>query len=92
MTESILNLAVPNTVLRALKVPKGQWAEFLRHSLAVELYREGKISLGKAKEFADLDNKWEMIQLLNERGVDLHYNADDAQADLETLNRLLPCP
>lgn len=90
MAESVINLAVPDTVLRALKIPSGQWAEFLRHSLAVELYREGKISLGKAKEFAGLDNKWEMIQLLNERGVDLHYGADDAQADLETLNRLLP--
>ncbi len=90
MTEAVLNLAVPDTVLRALKVPREQWAEFLRHSLAVELYREGKISLGKAKEFADFDNKWEMIQLLNERGVELHYSADDAQADLETLNRLLP--
>ncbi len=72
MAESVLKLEVPGNVLQALRVPKGQLVEFLRHSLAVELYREGKISLGKAKEFANLDNKWEMIQLLNERGVELH--------------------
>ncbi|OGR06968.1 MAG: hypothetical protein A2511_17290 [Deltaproteobacteria bacterium RIFOXYD12_FULL_50_9] len=90
MTEAVLNLTVPDNVLRALRVPKEQLVEFLRHSLAVELYREGRISLGKAKEFANLDNKWEMIQLLNERGVELHYSADDAQTDLETINRILP--
>jgi len=31
-----------------------------------------------------------MIQLLNERGVELNYSADDSIADLETLNKLLP--
>ena len=54
------------------------------------LYREGKISLGKAKELAGFENKWEMIRLLNERGVDLRYSAKDAKADLETLNRVVP--
>ncbi|MEN8218246.1 MAG: UPF0175 family protein [Pseudomonadota bacterium] len=62
----------------------------MRQTLAVEFYREGKLSLGKAREFAGLSNKWEMIQLLNERGVDLNYSADDSIADLETLNKLIP--
>ena len=56
--------------------------------MAVELYREEKLSLGKAKELAGLSTKWEMIQLLNERRVDLNYSTDDWQSDLETLNEL----
>jgi predicted HTH domain antitoxin len=52
--------------------------------VAVALYREGRISLGKAKELACLESKWEMIQLLNQRGVDLNYTARDAKEDPET--------
>jgi predicted HTH domain antitoxin len=57
--------------------------------VAIALYREGRISLGKAKELAGVESKWEMIQLLNQRGVDLNYTARDAKEDLETLNRIL---
>ncbi|WP_069470259.1 UPF0175 family protein [Candidatus Marithrix sp. Canyon 246] len=89
MQQTKLNLEIPHSILVTLKIPKTQWVEYLRKSLAVELYREGKLSLGKAKEFAGLSNKWEMIQLLNERGVDIHYSADDSINDLETLNKLL---
>jgi len=84
-----LNLEIPHSFLLALKIPKQQWVDFLRQTLAVELYRENKLSLGKAKEFAGLSNKWEMILLLNERGVELNYSENDSIADLETLNELL---
>ncbi|KHD08402.1 hypothetical protein PN36_13520 [Candidatus Thiomargarita nelsonii] len=90
MAQPVLSLEIPRPILLALKVPKKQWAEYLRQTLAVEFYREGKLSLGKAREFAGLSNKWEMIQLLNERNVDLNYSAYDSIADLETLNKLLP--
>ncbi len=89
MGQTVLNIEVPESAFESLKIPKEQWPEFFRHTLAVALYREGRISLGKAKELAGLENKWEMIQLLNERGVDLNYTSWDAGDDLETLNRIL---
>ncbi len=89
MTHTALNLKIPPFILLALKIPKKQWADYLQQTLAVEFYREGKLSLGKAKEFAGLSDKWEMIQLLNQRGVDINYSVDDSQSDLETLNKLL---
>ena len=52
---------------------------------AVELYREGRLSLGKAAELAGIKSKWEMLMLLNERGVPLDYTARDAKKDLQTL-------
>lgn len=56
-----------------------------KRSLAVELYREGKLSLGKAAELAGFQNKWEMLMLLAEKGVTIDYTAEDARKDLKTL-------
>lgn len=84
-----LTIEIPESAFRPLKIPKDQWPAFLRNTMAVALYREGRISLGKAKELAGLENKWEMIQLLSERGVDFNYTAGDAKEDLDTLNRIL---
>ena len=53
------------------------------------MFREGKLSLGKARELANLPDKWEMIRLLGERGVSVNYTEDDAEVDLESLDRLL---
>jgi predicted HTH domain antitoxin len=57
--------------------------------LAVELFREGKLSLGKARELANLPDKWEMIRLLGDRGVSVNYTEDDAEVDVASLDRLL---
>ncbi len=84
-----LTIDFPESAFISLKVPKDLRPDFLRRTVAVALYREGRISLGKAKEIAGLENKWEMIQLLNERGVDFNYTSRDAADDLQTLNRLL---
>ncbi len=43
--------------------------------------------LGKAAELAGLD-RWEMLQLLNEKEVPLHYTASDAEKDLKTLKEV----
>ncbi len=90
MAQTVLKIELPDSAFRSLKISRDQWPEFLRRALAVALYREGKISLGRAKELARLENKWEMIQLLNERGVSQNYSAQDATKDLETLNKILP--
>ena len=52
--------------------------------MAIELYREGRLSLGKAAELADAKNKWELLLLLNEKGVSIDYTSDDAEKDLKT--------
>jgi len=59
--------------------------KYSKRSLAVELYREGRLSLGKAAELAGTKSKWEMLMLLSERGVPLDYTANDAEKDLQTL-------
>ncbi|MDD3622943.1 MAG: UPF0175 family protein [Methanofollis sp.] len=82
-------ITLPDSVLSAIRVREGDLDRFIRRLLAVELYREGKISLGKAAEVAGARNKWEMIMLLDEKGVPLDYSAEDADQDLKTLRKHL---
>lgn len=82
-------ITLPDSVLSAIRVREGDLDRFIRRLLAVELYREGKISLGKAAEVAGARNKWEMIMLLDEKGVPLDYVAEDADQDLKTLRKHL---
>lgn len=88
MNQVTLKIEVPDFLVN-LAEKKNKLEEYVRQTLAVALYRERKLSLGKAKELAQLSNKWEMIRLLNSRGVPLEYLADDAEADLETLGNVL---
>jgi len=63
--------------------------DFIKITLAIELYREGKLSLGKAAELAGARNKWEMLTLLDKSGVPLNYNIKDIEEDLDTLERII---
>lgn len=90
MSQVVLELKVPDFLVKTIDLGKGKLENFIKQTLAVELYREKVLSLGKAKELAALSNKWEMIQLLNSRGIAVDYSADDAEEDLETLDALLP--
>ncbi len=85
-----LNLELPESTINALDIPFEQLPEFIRKTMAVELYRDGTLSLGKAKELAGFENKWEMIQLLNAKEIPIHFTAEDALSDLNTLNQIIP--
>ena len=76
---------LPCSFLTATKLKEDELDEFIRRSLAAELYREGKLSLGKAAEVAGARNKWEMLMILNEKGIPIDYTAKDAEKDLKTL-------
>jgi len=89
MGQTVLTLDLPNSALKAINVSSKMLPEFIQHTLAVEIYREGKLSLGKAKELAGLATKWEMIQLLNSRGVFINYQSEDAETDLANLDKQL---
>lgn len=43
---------MPGSILALIKVDHDQLGLYIKRSLAVELYREGKLSLGKAAELA----------------------------------------
>lgn len=80
---------LPSSVSALIKVPKEELGPFIKRSSAVELYKEGKLSLGKATELAGFKNKWDMLMLLAEKGIPLDYTAEDAEKDLSTLKEVL---
>jgi predicted HTH domain antitoxin len=49
---------------------------------AMSLYRDGKITLWKAAEIADL-SLWEMMETVKERKVPFRYEIQDFQEDFE---------
>jgi predicted HTH domain antitoxin len=48
------------------------------------LFRQDKISLGKASELLGI-HRMQFQKLLNDRDIPIHYDVADFQADLETL-------
>ncbi len=59
----------------------------LKRELAVTLYAQGRLPIGKAREFADM-SLWEFRQLLALRHIPVRYDADDLADDLETIEWL----
>jgi predicted HTH domain antitoxin len=55
--------------------------------LAVYLYSQGRLSLGKARELTEL-SLWEFRQLLATRQIATHYDLDDLNDDLSAIQRL----
>ncbi|WP_297509273.1 UPF0175 family protein [Thermococcus sp.] len=83
-----VTVTVPSDLARILKVDRDEVPKVVRLYLAIELYREGLVSLGKAAEIAGL-SKWEMMEVLASKGIPLNYTRRDLEEDIETLERLL---
>ncbi len=76
-------LKVPRDVLDSahLTIPE------LKVELAVYLYAQGRLSIGKARELADM-TLWEFRQLLASRRISPHYDVVDLDEDMSTLRHL----
>jgi predicted HTH domain antitoxin len=59
----------------------------LRQDLALSLYQQEKISLGKAAQIAGLD-RWGFQALMKQRGVHINYDTKDLSHDVATLKKL----
>ena len=77
------HLEIPQDVLDSARLTVDQ----LRVELAVHLYAQGRLSIGKAHELAGL-SLWEFRQLLGLRHIAPHFQAEDLEQDLETLRHL----
>ena len=59
----------------------------LKVEIAVSLYAQDRLSVGKAHELAGM-SLWEFRQLLGSRRISPHYDLDDLEQDLTTLCEL----
>ena len=72
-------------------IDTGMTPHELKRELAVHLFQQEKLSFGKARELADM-TVWTFQQLLGSRGIAVHYDVDDYEEDLATLEEIgRPC-
>ena len=81
-----LTLEIPDEVSRAMRLPPPEAQARLRLELAISLYAQEILSLGKAAELADVSS-WELNATLAKRGVPMHYGAEDLAEDFAYVSR-----
>lgn len=59
----------------------------LKIEMAVYLYSQGRLSIGKARELANM-SLWEFRQLLASRRISPHYDENDLQEDVSALRNM----
>jgi len=76
-------LEVPRDVLDSARISASE----LKVEIAVYLYAQGRLSLGKARELADM-SLWEFRQLLASRRIAPQYDVADLDEDVTTLREM----
>lgn len=74
-------LEIPDTISRAMRLPKKAQKRQLKTELALSLYAQGILGFGKACELAELSQSAFGI-LLGQRGIPRQYDEQDLQDDL----------
>lgn len=78
-----MDLVISDEVLQAAHMSRDE----LQRELAVMLYSQGRLSLGRASRLAEMDLMRFQL-LLASRAIPTHYDTDDFRQDVETLSRL----
>jgi predicted HTH domain antitoxin len=85
MADQVANIEIPRHLLEAAHATPDE----LRIELAVQLYHQRRLSIGHARELAEM-GLWEFRQLLAARGIAPHYDVEDLDQDLQTWRDLTP--
>lgn len=79
-----IEIEIPEEILANLKQSTDEFKKDLKLTMAVELYKKGKLSLGKATELSGF-SKMGFIDMLNYRGEPV-FNYTDDEIDMEIQN------
>ncbi|GAB4412483.1 MAG: UPF0175 family protein [Bacteroidia bacterium] len=78
-----MSILITDHMLSQAQLPEAQ----MRLELAVFLFEKGRFTLGKAAELAQV-HPFALQQALAQRQIPMHYDEEDYQEDLATLQRL----
>jgi len=76
-----VNLRLPKDLLGALNIPETQLEAHILELVALELFRQERISTGKAAELLGI-SKWEFIQLLAQHNIS-YFSESSAELTAE---------
>lgn len=89
MNRVSVSIEIPRDLLGVLEVPRNQLKARLSELIAVELFREGKISSGKGAELLGV-SKLDFIRMLAKRDIPYFTQSSDELADeIREIDRLL---
>jgi predicted HTH domain antitoxin len=76
-------LDIPQNILDSARLS----VDGMKLELAIALYAQGRLGIGKARELAGL-TLWEFRQILASRKIPPHYDTEDLAEDLANLRAL----
>jgi predicted HTH domain antitoxin len=76
-----ITLDIPNNIHEALHVTPAEAEARLKLELAVALYAQNALGLGKAAELAGM-SRLDLNDVLAERGIPMHYGQKELDEDL----------
>jgi len=86
-TMQTVNVEIPTELVLAAGLDTGNLSAETARFLALGLYREDKVSLGRAAELCQMPVE-RFMEYAAQHNVLLHYDADDLKEDRRTLERL----
>ncbi len=78
-----VSIQIPREVLLATRMTPDE----LARELAISLFQQGKLSLGKARQVAGM-SFWAFQQLLGSRSIPIHYDIEEYEMDMKNLRDL----
>ena len=78
---------LPSDILYSQGIGKDRIEYFVKKNFLLELYREGKVSLGKMADLLEM-NLVEMLGIMKDSNVPLNYGVAELEEDMETAKRL----
>jgi predicted HTH domain antitoxin len=84
---SMVNLALPDDLVSIARLDQGDVSQETAKLVALELFREDKVSLGRAAELCRTPIEV-FMQFAGERAVPLHYGTTELEEDRRTMERL----
>lgn len=78
-----MSLTIPDSTLEAAHMSEDE----LRREIAVHLFESEKLTLAQASRLAQM-SRFRFQHLLSSRGIPVHYDVEEFEEDLETLERL----
>jgi predicted HTH domain antitoxin len=78
-----VTISLPDDLLDSARMTETE----LRQEMAVHLYAQGRLSIGKARELAAM-SLWQFRQLLASRQIPVHYDEADLADEVATLRDL----
>ncbi|MBW4591962.1 MAG: UPF0175 family protein [Brasilonema angustatum HA4187-MV1] len=78
-----MSVVIPDDILTAAGISEAE----LKLEIAIMLFQQEKISIGKARRLAEM-NLIEFQREIASRGICVHYDVEEFEADLKTLREM----